>query len=66
MLLCSSLSIASISINGIIGINIIMLLIHNKDFFLKDLTPVKYTLKQNLVDVVTINRNVISVVLLNP
>ena len=35
-----------------VGINIIMLLIHDKDFFLlNDSTPVEYTFKQNLVDV---------------
>ena len=38
-----------------VGINIIMLLIHDKDFFLlNDSTPVEYTFKQNLVDVVAI------------
>ena len=31
-----------------------MLLIHDKDFFLNDLTRVGYTLKQGLVDVVSI------------
>ena len=58
MWLGSPLSIASISINDLVltvGINIIMLLIHDKDFFLlNDSTPVEYTLKQNLVDVVAI------------
>ena len=57
MWLYSPLSIASISINDLVltvGINIIMLLIHDKDFFLNDSTPVEYTLKQNLVDVVAI------------
>ena len=35
--------------------NIIMLLIHDKDFFLlNDLTRMEYTFKQNLVDVVAI------------
>ena len=54
MWLCSPLSIASVSINDLVltvGINIIMLLIHDKDFFF-DSTPVEYTFKQNLVDVV--------------
>ena len=38
-----------------VGINIIMLLIHDKDFFLLNYsTRVEYTLKQNLVDVVAI------------
>ena len=38
-----------------VGLNIIMLLIHDKDFFLlNDSTPVEYTFKQNLVDVVAI------------
>ena len=58
MLLWSPLSIASISINDLVltvGINIIMLLIHDKDLFLLyDSTPVEYTFKQNLVDVVAI------------
>ena len=58
MWLCSPLSISSISINDLmltVGINIIMLLIHNKDIFLlNDSTPVEYTFKQNLVDVVAI------------
>ena len=56
--MCSPLSIASISINDLVltvGINIIMLLIHDKDFFLlNESTPVEYTFKQNLVDVVAI------------
>ena len=58
MLLCSPLSIASISINDLVltvGINIIMLLIHDKDIFLlNDSTRVEYTFKQNLVDVAAI------------
>ena len=37
-----------------VGINIIMLLIHDKDFILNDSTRVEYTFKQNLVDVVAI------------
>ena len=57
MLLCSPLSIASISINDqvlTVGINI-MLLIHDKDLFrLNDSTRVEYTFKQNLADVVAI------------
>ena len=52
MWLCSPLSIASISINDLVltvGINIIMLLIHDKDFFLlNDSTPVEYTFNRNL------------------
>ena len=47
MLLCSPLSIACISINDLVltvGINIILLLIHDKDFFLlNDSTRVEYT-----------------------
>ena len=44
------------SVDCVVGINIIMLLIHDKDFFLNDSTRVEYTctFKQKLVDVVAI------------
>ena len=41
-------------VDCIVGINIIMLLIHDKDFFLNDSTRVEYTFNQNSVDVVAI------------
>ena len=43
------------SVDCVVGINIIMLLIHDKDFFLNDLTRVEHTFKQNFVDVVAIH-----------
>ena len=42
------------SVDCVVGINIIMLLTHDKDFFLMIWHVWKYAFKQNLVDVVTV------------